>query len=169
MLYLADIPPVIESTYSSALSVNNSQVYGRGMCASQNYYYEAIQINIIKSGSYTFSSNSNIYTYSYLYRDHFNPFNVTENLLFENRDGCFYRNFKLLAYLHSNTTYTLIATTFAPNVTGSLKIFASGPDIVALNRTSKFLQRHYFHYKPAVHLKVFYSKHKIKCLEMIFI
>ena len=140
MVYLADIPPVIESTYSSALSVNNSQVYGRGECISQNYYYEAIQINIIKSDSYTLSSNASIDTYGYLYRDYFNPFNISENLLFENDDECYNRDFKLLAYLHSNTTYILIATTFVPNVTGSFKIFASGPDTVIFNRMSKFLQ-----------------------------
>mgnify|MGYP006973174704 FL=1 len=140
MLYLADIPLVIRSAYSSALSVNNSQVYGRDKCIWENYYYEAIQINIIKSGSYTFSSNSSMIPYGYLYRDYFNQFNISENLLFENCGGCHHRDFKLLAYLHSNTTYILIVTTFESNVAGSVEIFASGPTIVTFNRTSKFLQ-----------------------------
>ena len=140
MLYLADIPLVIRSAYSSALSVNNSQVYGRDKCIWENYYYEAIQINIIKSGSYAFSSRSSMYLYGYLYRDYFNPFNISENLLFENDGGCNSYQFKLFAYLHSNTTYILIATTLEPNLEGPLDIFALGPDIVTFNRTSKFLQ-----------------------------
>ena len=140
LVYLADIPSVTKSIYSLTLSANNSQIYGRGDCIWQNYYYEVIQINIIKSGSYTFSSNSYMYPYGYLYRDYFNLFNTSENLLFENYGGCFYTDFKLLAYLHSNTTYILIATTLEPNLEGPLDIFALGPDIVTFNRTSKFLQ-----------------------------
>jgi len=138
LLYLADIPPVIQSIYSLNLIIN-SQVYDRTGCVGGYYYYEALQMNVITSGPYTFSSNSMIHTYGYLYRDHFNPFNVTENLLFENYDGCGYGLFKLAAYLYSNTTYILIVTTLAPNVAGSVEIVASGPTIVAFNLIGEHL------------------------------
>ena len=140
MLYLADIPPVIRSIYSLNLTIN-SQVYDHTGCVGRYYYYEALQMNVITSGPYTFSSNSSfyMYPYGYLYRDHFNPFNISENLLFEDTGGCNDYQFKLFAYLHSNTKYILIATTFVPNVTGSVEIFASGPAIVTFNLIREYL------------------------------
>ena len=138
MLYLADISPVIQSIYSLNLTIN-SQVYERGKCVGESYYYEALQMNVGTSGSYTFSSSSGIDTYGYLYRDRFNPFNISENLLFQGDQGCTNNQFKLFADLHSNTTYILIATTYVPNVTGSVEIFASGPAIVTFNLIGEHL------------------------------
>jgi len=137
LLYLADIPPVIQSIYLLSLTIY-SQVYDRTGCDG-GYYYEALQMNVITSGSYTFSSSSYMSLYGYIYRDYFNPFNISENLLFENDDGCNSYQFKLFAYLHSNTTYILIGTTNIPIIKYLFQITALGPAIVTFNLSSERL------------------------------
>jgi hypothetical protein len=60
-LYLDNIPRVILSKYSSALTVN-SQSYGRDKCIWLKYDYETLQVNVITFGSYNFSSISSTKT-----------------------------------------------------------------------------------------------------------
>ncbi len=118
----------------------NSQRYGRTECSSSwNDYYEAIQVNVITSGSYTFSSDSSVDIYGYLYTDHFNPFNLSENLLSEDKFGCGNTQFKLVYYLQSNATYVLVVTTYEPSVTSEFSIIALGMNNITFNRISKYL------------------------------
>jgi len=118
----------------------NSQKYERKGCSSSLiYYYEAIQVNVITSGSYSFSSNSSVDTYGYFYKDHFNPFNPSENLLSQDDDGCDNNQFKLVAYLQSNATYVLVVTTYFSNRTGKFSIIALGINNITFNRISEYL------------------------------
>jgi hypothetical protein len=116
----------------------NSQRHGHTFC-TWNYYYEAIQVNVITSGSYTFSSNSSFHTYGYLYTDHFHPFNPSENLLSRDGVGCYNNQFKLVAPLQSNATYVLVVTTSDPSVTGEFSIIVLGMNNITFNRISKYL------------------------------
>lgn len=83
----------------------------------------------MKSGSYTVSSDSVTDTdvYGYLYKNHFNPLDPTENFLFENDDGCGQRQFKFDVELQSDVTYILVITTIQPETTGEFIIFGLGP------------------------------------------
>jgi hypothetical protein len=118
----------------------NSQKYERKGCSSSlHYYYEAIQVNVITSGSYSFSSNSNVDAYGCFYKDHFNPFNPSENLLSQDDEGCDNNQFKLVAYLQSNATYVLVVTTYFSNRTGKFSIIALGMNNITFNRISEYL------------------------------
>lgn len=128
---------MIQSAYSSALTVN-SQRYGREGCKSSNYYYEAIQVNVMTSGSYLFSSSSNINAYGYLYKDRFNPLNAAQNFLAENDEGCENGQFQLVVDLEPSETYILVVTTYPAEITGKFLIFGSGPDKINFNRISEY-------------------------------
>ena len=131
---------MIQSTYSSKLTLN-SQKYGRTGCRSSNYYYETLQINAITSSLYVLSSGSSIDTYGAVYKNYFNPLNPAENRLSDDDDSCGNYQFKLIADLQFNTTYILVVTTYDAETTGEFVIFVSGPNDVTLKRISK---RFYF-------------------------
>jgi hypothetical protein len=97
-------------------------------------------VNVITSGSHSFSSNSSVDTYGYLYEDYFNSLSPSEHLLSQEDGGCGNDQFKLVAYLQSNATYVLVVTTFYPSVTGVFSVIVSGPNIASLNRISEYFQ-----------------------------
>jgi hypothetical protein len=122
--------------YSSMLN-GNSSTYTRTGCGMENYYYEAIQVNIANSGYYTLSSKSNINTYGYLYTNSFIPNDPFMNLFLQNIYGCGINQFKLDTFLQFNTDYILVVTTSTPNVTGPFSILVSGPNNATLKRISE--------------------------------
>ncbi len=124
--------------YSSALTTN-SQKYGLTMCASASNYYETIQVNVVTGGSYSLSSSSSIVTYGYLYTDHFNPFNLSENLLSKDYGSCNSRQFKLLTYLQADITYVLVVTTSFLRIEQKFLVLVTGPNKVTLNPISEYL------------------------------
>ncbi|CAF0936812.1 unnamed protein product [Adineta ricciae] len=128
-----DTEPIIQSLYQSILTIN-SHTYRRERCKSSDVYYEAIQINVITSGFYSFSSESKFDAYGSLYKHYFDPFDIRENFIIANDDGCVDRQFVFIAYLHFNTTYVLVMTTFHSSTTGIFSIRASGAHKVIFNR-----------------------------------
>ncbi len=124
--------------YLSALTTS-SQTYARTGCNDANYYYEAIQVNVIDSGMYSFRSNSLITTYGYIYNDTFTPFDPIVNLYSEAYERCFDGQFKLTIVLQANITYTLVVTTYSSNVTGAFSIFVSGRSNVNFNPIGEYL------------------------------
>ncbi len=126
----------VQTVYASELTTD-SQAYARTGCDESNYYYETIQVNVVTSGVYILSSNSSINTYGYIYRDHFNPINSSDNLLSEDDQHCENNQFKLVIDIQSSTTYVLVVTTYSPKVTGPFSIFAYGPNNIILNRISE--------------------------------
>ena len=118
----------------------NSQTYGRGQCKSSKYYYEAVQVNVIVDGFYTFTIEINIDERIYLYKGYFNPQNPTDKLLSSTLGKCGYDQSQLYDYLLSNVTYILIVTAFnSITVTSKLLITVSGTNNVTLSRISEYL------------------------------
>jgi hypothetical protein len=114
-------------------------MFARILCKPSNYYYEAIQVNVFENGCYSFTSNSTIDTYGYIYKEYFNPMVPIDNLLVKN-DRSFYSNqFKLMIQLHVDTKYILVVTSDNPNVTGAFSLLVTGPNNVSFNRISKYL------------------------------
>jgi len=74
----------------------------------------------------------------YLYKQHFNPYNPSEGLLFSNTYGCHFSQFKITTDLQSNMTYILIVTTSIERYIGNFSILVTGPNNVIFNSTSKF-------------------------------
>ncbi|CAF3641687.1 unnamed protein product [Adineta steineri] len=137
-------PSAVQSNYSSAAQSNysselntSSQTYSRN-CREVNYYYQTIRMNVMETGYYALSSSSSMNTFGDIYKDDFNPMNPVENLLLQNYRSCAYRDFKLIVYLHTDTTYILVVTTFNPNFIGNFSILTSGPNNITLNPYSKY-------------------------------
>jgi hypothetical protein len=123
--------------YLSELT-ENSPMYSSTGC-EESTYYEAIRVNVLKSDHYSLRSNSSVDAFGYIYKENFNPFNLSETLPLQNDDNCDEGQFKLTANLQVGTTYILIVTTSSPNEIGTFLILASGPDIVTLNRISEYM------------------------------
>jgi hypothetical protein len=124
--------------YLSVLTANSS-TYSRTGCDTSNYHYEAIRVNVAKTGEYNLRSNSRIDTVGYIYKDNFNLVDPSENLLSQNDNGCVERQFKLNVNLQVGTTYILFVTTSSPNITGAFSILAYGPSTVSLSRISEYI------------------------------
>ncbi|CAF1044965.1 unnamed protein product [Adineta steineri] len=127
-----NLPQVFQSRYSSTLTPT-SRKYAREKCRLANYYYEEIEMNVITSGSYTITSHSNINIIGYLYKDRFNPWNILENLISQNDEGCDNNQFQIIVDLNANSTYVLVVTTYSSNITGKFLISASGPNKINFN------------------------------------
>ncbi len=115
----------------------NSQTYGREVCKSSDVYYEAIQINVITSDFYSFSSNSDFDAFGYFYEDYFDPFDTRKNFILKDDDGCINSQFVFVPYLQSNSTYVLVVTTYRSDTIGTFSIIASGAHNVTFNRISE--------------------------------
>jgi hypothetical protein len=124
--------------YLSMLTANSS-TYSPTLCEEANYYYEAIQVNVVTTGCYNLSSKSIVDTFCYIYKDEFVPFNASINLI--SRSGISLNNtpFQLITYLEVNTSYVLVVTTSSPKVTGAFSIRVSGPNNVTFYRISEYL------------------------------
>ncbi len=128
----------MKSTYSSKLT-ENSPMFARTTCGMSNYYYEAIQVEVLESGCYNLVSNGTIDMYGFIYKDYFNPVAPTANFLpvsVLDYDG---DQFELQTSLLINTKYILVMTTFYPKVTGVFSVIANGPNSVTFDRISEYL------------------------------
>jgi hypothetical protein len=127
------VPPSVQSTYSSAWTTE-SQSYCRTSCAvSSNYYYEAVQVRVSTSGTFSLISKSSIDTYGYLYNSSFNPLSPSSNLIVQDDDGAGNGQFNLKTFLESRLIYILVATTFDPRKIGSFSVSASGSGSVTFS------------------------------------
>ena len=136
--YIIDNSLVVESIYSSKLT-ENSSTFTRINCESPDYYYEAIEIDVIESGCYSLTSNSTIDTYGYIYKDKFYSIDATINLVSESDRNLRSNQFEVIIQLQTNTKYILVVTTNDPNVTGVFSLLVTGPTNVRFNRISKYL------------------------------
>ena len=128
---------VIQSTYESILT-KDTQTYSR-VCGRTNYHYETIQVSVQENNIYRFDSNNTIITYGYIYKDSFDPYNPTENLLAQSNFTCGRFHFELATYLEANKTYILVVTTFESNVRGEFSVLVYGSSNVTLNRLCKYV------------------------------
>jgi hypothetical protein len=124
--------PSISSAYSSLLS-SSSGIFQRVYGDPQHFYYfQAIQVTVPTSGTYTFTSNSELDTMGYFYYTSFDPSVPTENLISDNDDDGDDYQFSIQAFLEAGHTYILVVTTHGESETGSFSVSASGPDTVNL-------------------------------------
>jgi hypothetical protein len=126
---LDDVPPMIESNYSSYLS-NESQQHDRLNCYSLSSYYQALKISVNTSGYYMFSSDSSFQTDGYLFEHHFEPYNTEETLLTKHNIVCEDEQFRFVTYLKSGITYILVVTASLTeyDAEGSFSVMVKGPD-----------------------------------------
>ncbi len=135
-LYSIDASLGKQAIYSSELGVN-SQTYPR-TCGRVNYYYEAVEINVIETGYYIILSNSTIDTYGVIYENNFDVFRTGMNFILEDdKSGC-NDQFKILTLLAVNTTYILVVTTSKRNMTGTFSVIVFGPKNVSMNHIGEY-------------------------------
>jgi hypothetical protein len=119
--------------------IKDSQTYGRLQCKPSNYYYEAIQVNVITAGSYTMLGTNNVNTYGCLYKDYFNPFDPSNNFLSCSNYECTDLEFRLVTYLESNATYVLVVATDHWKLGGTFTINTTGANTVKFKRFREYL------------------------------
>ncbi|CAF1172988.1 unnamed protein product [Adineta ricciae] len=116
------------------VTLERSGEYSRD-CTQPNYYYEAIEVNVIEDGSYSLSAKSPIKTAGYLYENKFNPFNRVFNQINKNNHDGRDNQFTLSFSLQKQITYILVVTTFSATETGPFTIIAIGPSKVTLKHS----------------------------------
>ncbi|CAF1660655.1 unnamed protein product, partial [Adineta ricciae] len=126
----------IQSKYSFQFTMD-SQKYCRDY-KKPSYHYRTLEINVKKTGSYVLWSKSEIDTYGYLYKHHFDPLQPFGNLIDQHSGICNQGQLKFDRTFEENTKYILVITTYYPNVTGNFTIFISGENNVTMS---------YFHSK----------------------
>ncbi|CAF4206550.1 unnamed protein product, partial [Adineta steineri] len=124
------ISSVVQTVYTSKLTTNSSTYLLD--CSSSSSNYEAIQVNVRRSGFYTFFSKSDMDTYGSIYKDYFNPYNPNENQLLYDAVNCASYQSSFTIALEVGITYILTVTTINSNITGAFSIFVSGPNNVDL-------------------------------------
>jgi hypothetical protein len=135
--YSIGTPVNIQFNYASNLS-DNSLMYYRDYKIPK-CYYQALQMNVVKSGSYVLWSESNISTYGYIYKQNFDPVKPSRNLFLEHDGTCNQRQFKLMIDLKNDTQYVLVVTTYHSFEIGSFSVLISGPGSVSITHFSKYL------------------------------
>jgi hypothetical protein len=128
-------PSIIDSYYSNELTFN-SETFSRTGISGSVYYYNAIEVTVKTTGTYTFKSSSSLDTYGYLYRVNFNPSYPMINVVASNDDGASSAQFQLTGDLQSDIKYILVVTTYRERMTGQFNIIASGPDDISFNSIS---------------------------------
>ena len=127
---------IIERIYQSTL-ILNSQIYSQA-CNQDNFYYEALQVNVPESRTYTIWSSSEIDPYGFIYENRFDPLNPKENLIasdndYNGRD----RQFKFEIPLYVDTTYVIVVSTFTPKDVGNITINVLGVSSVTVKHISE--------------------------------
>jgi len=120
------------SNYAGALNMN-SQTYTR-YGSSGSFYYQAIEVRVPTTETYTFRSSSTIAdTIGYIYQGNFYPSYPQYNIVAQDDDTAGGGQFLITATLRSDMTYILVFTSFSPVNTGTFDVTASGPGYVSLN------------------------------------
>jgi len=129
--FLATSSSLIPSSYSGALSQSSGR-FTRPGGAEGSYYYQAIQVTVYTTGTYTFVSSSSMDTYGYFYSDSFDPSYPSRNLIASDDDSGGGGQFRINVTLFYGRTYVLVVTTYSSSTTGSFSITALGPASVSL-------------------------------------
>ena len=138
IFHLIVVPSSVQSRNTS-MWVNDSSKLSIINTSISTYYYVAFEISVVVASNYSFSTESNINTYGYIYNNTFHPDNSSLNLLIVGSNNSGNGQFKLTVFLQPWTSYILVVTTFSVNVTGGLLIVASGPTTVALRHIRKHI------------------------------
>jgi len=120
------------SSYSSTLATGSSTFTRSG--ATGSFYFEAIQVSVSTTGTYTFQSGSSFDDFGYLYQTSFNPSSSGINVIASDDDSGGSARFRFSATLQAGTTYILVITTYSSSATGSISVTVSGPAQPSLTR-----------------------------------
>ncbi|CAM2724648.1 unnamed protein product [Rotaria socialis] len=126
---------MINTTVSSALTVNNP-IYDRRGDGNSSCYYDTFDLSVSMAGIYYIGSNSAMDTYGSLYNGSFIPNRPDLNLIVNNDDSNGGTQFGFAVSLQPHARYTLVATTFADFETGRYTVAVSGLQRVTLIRTT---------------------------------
>jgi hypothetical protein len=137
VFYQIDIPSVIQTSYASALT-KNSSIFWSDSCKASTDYYEAIQVEVVENGHYSFLITSNAPTITQIFKDNFNPFNLYENLYSSAFSRCPGNQLKLVADLQPNTKYVFVVSKNSTSVRTDFSISVYGPKNVTLNHLSEY-------------------------------
>lgn len=105
---------------------NRSSRFVRYRETTGTYYYQAYTVLVSSSGLYRFTSFSNVDTYGYLYANGFFPESPRINIYGFDDDTAGYSQFQFTMLLNSSASYTLVVTTFSPEISGNITILVSG-------------------------------------------
>ncbi len=131
-------PPIptgtdVTTTYTSSWTLKSPSFSRRADQMADHYYYETIRVVASVMGTYTFTSNSPINTYGYLYQDQFNPGSSSLKLISEDDDSNGQGQFRITAVLQPGRKYILVATTYNSETIGAFSIVSSGPATLDLD------------------------------------
>jgi hypothetical protein len=116
---------LVITVYASELS-NNNPTFPREICMLPNFYV-ALEFNVSINGYYNIWSQSNLYTYGYLYREVFSPSQSNINRLAFDYSRCGKGQFGIVYELQTSSKYVLVVTTNLPHETGNFSLIAMGP------------------------------------------
>ena len=131
-ILLETTTPSLLSPFAGELTTDSPIFYRPQSLTDDYYYFQAIQVTLSTSGTYTFRSNSTIDTRGYFYNTSFDPSNATVNLMADNDDAGGQMQFSIQVSLQSGQTYILVVTTHKEYTTGSFLVSAVGPAVVSL-------------------------------------
>jgi hypothetical protein len=109
--------------------------------SSLTYYYEAIDMLVSTTGSYTLKNTgtSNVAFYGYLYNNSFDVINPLTNLIARtDQTNNKSSQFTITSNLVYGVEYVLVVTTANQSATGAFNITASGPGSVTFVRRRPF-------------------------------
>ncbi|UJR12759.1 hypothetical protein I4U23_016933 [Adineta vaga] len=119
--------------YSSSLTRNSlSYCQFRNCSLNTIYYYMSFRINVSMNSTYLISSNSDIDTVGYIYKNSFNSSNPYENLLTYDDESAGYHQFALYLMINPLSNYILVLTTYAHNQTDSYSLLVDKADSINL-------------------------------------
>ncbi|CAF1181739.1 unnamed protein product [Adineta ricciae] len=123
----------VQAQYSSILPANYT-TFSRVTLNHSKYHYEVI---VNKKAFYVLIGNSSVDLYGHVYKDHFDQFNLTNNLIVWYGKYCNRNQFKFTLELFLNTKYILVVTMYNSNVTSPFSITVFGSNTVQLQCTSE--------------------------------
>ncbi|CAF3224322.1 unnamed protein product [Rotaria socialis] len=122
----------LPSSYASSLSSNSPFFTRPEATAGRRYFYQAIEVTIPTTGTYSFKSDSAIDVIGYFYQIYFDPSNPTINLITKEDDNGGSLQFLIQLFLQAGRRYFLVVSTHAESNTGSFSIRVGGPAIAVL-------------------------------------
>lgn len=135
-LHSIESPSVpIQAMYASNLTTESAHYFRD--CIRPNYYFEAIEIDVVEDGSYTIGTSSEKYICAYLHENKFNPFDPLGKQIIESDCDRSQMQIKFIHHLQKHITYILVVTTRSPNETGSFSVIVLGPNNVTLKRNGE--------------------------------
>ena len=130
---------LVQTPYSSAITVNSSMYLSIDCMPSMNYY-QAIELRVIETGYYSFAINGSTDISSIVaYKDNFNPFNPQHNRYANYYRECSGDRFRMVVYLQGNSVNVIVVETSFLTAAAAFSIFVFGPNNVNLSRSGKYL------------------------------